>query len=279
MKTIRTANSLRNQLKDWKQKGEEISFIPTMGALHEGHLSLCEAAKKKGGRLVCSIFVNPKQFNKKADFDNYPISIEQDIELLNSVNCDLVFIPSVKEVFPKEFNSELPIDEFDKSMEGEYRPGHFKGMATVVEAFFRLIQPDRAYFGQKDFQQLLIVQKLSKYYQLGIEVIGVPTARAKDGLALSSRNRRLSEEQLKKAATIFKALNFCRENKNHFKPKELRKRAIALLHDSIELEYFDIVEEQGLIEVEDWEKNSSYRALFAGNLAGVRLIDNLSLID
>lgn len=203
-----TVRSLKKHLKTLQKGSKRIGFVPTMGALHEGHLSLLRAAKRRGLITVCSIFVNPTQFNDPNDFEKYPITTEQDLAKLRAIGCDLVFLPSVKEIYPSGTAHKKPIDFgfLATTLEGEHRPGHFDGMAQVVERLLRIIEPDYLFMGLKDYQQQLIVAQLISHRNMGVKLVSLPTLREKDGLAMSSRNVRLGKEARRKAVTLYKEL-------------------------------------------------------------------------
>lgn len=193
MKTLENKQNLELEIKTLKKAGRSIGFVPTMGALHSGHLSLIESAKSQCDVVVCSIFINPTQFNDAKDFDRYPRNYNDDAELLKSVNCDILFLPSVKEIYPDEsFKLNIDFGFLETVLEGKYRPGHFKGVGMVVKRLFELVNPDHAFFGLKDYQQFMVIKKLVEIYQFPIQLHGMPTIREKDGLAMSSRNKLLN---------------------------------------------------------------------------------------
>ncbi|MBT8194997.1 MAG: pantoate--beta-alanine ligase, partial [Bacteroidia bacterium] len=207
MLVIEKKNKLRNKLLEAKTTGKTIGFVPTMGALHSGHLSLIERAKASCDLVVCSIYVNPTQFNNPDDFENYPQTLKTDIDKLDLANCDFVFTPTFDELYESKSDLlDIDLSSLEKNMEGEYRPGHFLGMVTVVKKFFDIIEPDKGFFGEKDFQQLAIIKYMVSYFQLPVEIVGCPTVRENDGLALSSRNALLNKEQREAAPLIYKAL-------------------------------------------------------------------------
>ena len=261
-------------------KGNSVGFVPTMGALHQGHLSLIEVAKKENNLVVVSIFVNPTQFDKQEDLINYPKTIVSDLKLLESAGCDIVYMPSAEEVYENNVQSELfDFDGLEHQMEGKFRKGHFDGVGTIVKRLFEIVQPTRGYFGEKDFQQLQIIRKMVEKEQIPIEIIGCPIYRETDGLAMSSRNTRLTKQHRTIAPFIYKTLKeakskFGTENAttvidwvtNEFKNEPL-----------LELEYFEIAEEntlQSIINKKAMQKYRAFIAVFAGN---IRLIDNISL--
>ena len=248
-----------------------------MGALHQGHASLVEKATAENEIVVVSIFVNPAQFNDPSDLDLYPQTLDQDLELLQNLNTDLVFVPSVIEMYPGDEPEVFDLGGLDKVMEGKYRPGHFNGVAQIVSRLFSLIQPDRAYFGQKDFQQLVIVKRLAEILEMDIKIVECPIVREKDGLAMSSRNIRLSKEERKLAPFLYETLLIARQKVGSHTPEQLKEwvRLQFKEQPEMKLEYFEIVEDKGLVPVEKWDENVNKVACIAVQLGGVRLIDNM----
>lgn len=276
---IKKINELKSQLSLWKEAGQSIAFVPTMGALHQGHLSLLEKAREMADQTVFTIYVNPLQFNKQEDFIKYPNTLQRDLNMLNEGNCSLVYLPIQEELFPTKPTMDYDMGHLGKSMEGEFRPGHFQGMAAVVERFLRIIEPDYALFGEKDFQQYAIVNWLAKSRNLNCEIVLGETYRMENGLAYSSRNFRLNEEELLLAVKLYKNLNYCKLMRNQLDIPELLNLVKKDLEQDFDLEYFKIVDEQSFKELNDWTDSKRPRAFVAANLSGVRLIDNLSLID
>jgi len=280
MKVFKTKEALKSYLDEYRSSNKKIALVPTMGALHQGHLSLIQSAKNNVDLTVCSIFVNPTQFNDVKDLEKYPKPIEQDIELLSAYNCDVLFLPEVKEMYPdNETNWFIDLGKLDTIWEGEKRPGHFQGVTQIVYKLFDLVHPDIAYFGQKDFQQVMVIQKLIDTKQLPIEIIIHPIVRSPQGLALSSRNSRLSEEGKQQALIIHQALSW---TKQHFKEKsiiDLEKEAIHIIQSekSATLEYFAICETRTLEKVDSIEDGKKYVALVVVWIEGVRLLDNMIL--
>jgi pantoate--beta-alanine ligase len=262
-----------------EKKVKSIGFVPTMGALHEGHLQLIKQSKKECEITVCSIFVNPTQFNNATDLANYPNTLKEDLLKLENLNCDAVYIPKVDDLYEEnEKAKEFEFGTLSTTMEGEFRPGHFNGMATIVEKFFNIIKPTKAYFGQKDLQQLQIVKTLAKQTNSEIEIVGVPTIREESGLAMSSRNALLTTEGRKDATLIFECLNYCRANKNkgidflksHTKTKFAENK-------NFELEYVEFVALNTMLPITKWEKENENAICIATYIDGVRLIDNIIL--
>ena len=272
-------NSVQQKLRSLK-KGTRVGFVPTMGALHEGHLSLVEQAKEENDIVVVSIFVNPTQFDKEEDLVNYPKTIDKDLSLLKSVYCDIVLAPSTQEIYQNNIQSQaFNFEGLEHQMEGKFRDGHFNGVGTIVKRLFEIVKPHKAYFGEKDFQQLQIIRSMVKSCKLPIKIVGCDIYREEDGLAMSSRNARLTKkhrnaspfifETLKKAKIKFginNALEVIDWVENEFKK-----------HPLLELEYFEIADEETLKPVKNIESKQKYRAFIAVFAGKIRLIDNISL--
>ncbi len=279
MKVFKTVSSVQKHLNSLNLK-KSLGFVPTMGALHDGHLSIIEKAKKENKFVIVSIFVNPTQFEKQEDLKKYPNQLELDLELLKSKKCDFVFIPSVKEMYTTRIESE-PFDfqGLDKVMEGTSREGHFDGVGTIVKKFFEIIQPHKAYFGEKDFQQLQIIKLMVNKNNLPIQIIPCDIYREKDGLAMSSRNIRLSANSREAAPLIYQTLVKC---KNLFLKKDINKVKISVKNQfknnpDLDLEYFEIADITTLVPSSVKEKNKKYRAFIAVHAGSIRLIDNIAL--
>jgi pantoate--beta-alanine ligase len=280
MNIFKTKKEIKSYLTAQNQQNKTIGFIPTMGALHKGHLSLIQEAKKKNDLVVVSIFINPTQFNNTSDFAKYPKTIENDTQLLNRVFCDVLFLPSADEIYNNNIASEkFDFEGLEDQMEGKFRQGHFDGVATVVKAFFEIINPDIAYFGQKDFQQLQIIKKMVKKYHLNTKIKGCPIFREADGLAMSSRNVRLSKEHRTAAPFIYKTLKEVRDKfnvKNATKATEWVENEFKK-NTFLELEYFTIADEKTLESAESNESDKKYRAFIAVFAGEIRLIDNIQI--
>ncbi|MGW8316756.1 MAG: pantoate--beta-alanine ligase [Bacteroidales bacterium] len=278
MIVYRTKQDLIQHIKTWKDQGKTIGLVPTMGALHEGHASLVHKAGGENDVVVVSIFVNPTQFNDPSDLEHYPRRLEEDLELLQSMKVSIVFTPTVREMYPEEDHRTFDLGGLDQVLEGTFRKGHFTGVAQIVSKLFELIEPTRAYFGQKDFQQLVIVKRLVELLQMKIEIVPCPIVREKDGLALSSRNALLSEEDRKAAPFIYQTLRLAREKKGTMTPEEVRAWISSRFQNQslMRLEYFDIVEDKGLSPVMDWSEPVNKVGCIAVQLGRVRLIDNLN---
>lgn len=273
-----TVSSLQEQLNADRAEGLRIGFVPTMGALHTGHLSLLKRAREENDKIVCSIFVNPSQFNDPKDLEQYPRMPEQDLRLLENVSCDYAFLPSVKEVYPQGIQLlDLDFGILEEVMEGAFRPGHFKGMATVVHRLFEIVRPENAYFGEKDFQQLAIVRNMVQRLQLPVNITGCATLREADGLAMSSRNLLLTKEQRKAAPLIFKALQMVNTFIPHHPPAAVKELVIRFIEQSkfLNVQYFDIVDPLNLISIERWEGVREGQGCIAVLTDGPRLIDTL----
>lgn len=275
---VKTVFELQNMLNELKKSSKSIGFVPTMGALHEGHMRLVHRAAEENDCVVVSIFVNPTQFNNKEDLLHYPRTLEKDLILLDE-NCNkcIVFSPEVSEIYPKDDDFQaIDLEHFDKVLEGKFRPGHFAGVVHVVHNLFKIISPNKAYFGQKDFQQLAIIRFMTKKYGFPIEIVACETLRETDGLAMSSRNMRLNNDEKVDALIIWKTLNFVRENKLNFSPEILNHKAVKFFEKGkLNLEYLEIVNAENLNKTKDWkEPTVCCIAAYCGN---VRLIDNLLL--
>ena len=279
MKVLKSKKTLIDYVERQREMGKKIGFAPTMGALHEGHLSLYKAAKKENDEVISSIFVNPTQFNNPDDFQKYPKTLEKDLELLEKAGVDAVYVPNVEEMYPDGLNSKkYDFDGLENEMEGKYRPGHFDGVGTIVEELFRQVQPHNAYFGEKDYQQLAIIKKMVEKTKLPVKIHGVPTLREEDGLAMSSRNVRLTETQRKEATIIYETLEKVKEWFKVLSVEEIKLRVLEIFRNSnFELEYFIIADEKTLKETDYFYKDKNYRAFIVAYADTVRLIDNMHL--
>lgn len=280
MQIFKNKKALIHCISILKEENKQIGFVPTMGALHQGHLSLVAAAKKNNDISLATIFVNPTQFNKSEDLEKYPKTIENDLNLLRSIDCDIVFIPSVDEIYSNTISSKrYSFGGIENQMEGKFRAGHFDGVATIIQLFFEIIQPNRAYFGEKDYQQLQVVKKLAEQENSNVEVIGCPIFREEDGLAMSSRNMRLSELQRNASPLIYKTLNKVYNLINTKDIKEIYTYVQEQFDKNsfLELEYFTIANQDTLQEVTSIKKGKNHRAFIAVNAGTIRLIDNLLL--
>ena len=279
MEIYRTRNAIKESLRGLRSEGNRIGFVPTMGALHEGHLSLARTLRHHCDVRVCSIFVNPRQFNDPRDYEAYQINIEKDAELLRQEELDILFAPLPEEVYPSCFQTKVQISNLTRPFEGARRPGHFDGVTTVVATLFGIIRPDCAIFGEKDFQQLRVVEQMVEDLGLDIEILRGALVRDSDGLALSSRNIRLSPKGRQDALGIIAALREVHglAKVGERSARKLFDKGMDLL-DSIpgaEVEYLAIVDEATLAEVESVDSTS--RVLVVVQIEGVRLLDNISL--
>jgi pantoate--beta-alanine ligase len=271
---------LQSWLSAERAKGKKIGFVPTMGALHDGHLELVRMAKRDGDLAVASIFVNPTQFNDPLDLEKYPRTPEKDAALLLSADCGALFMPPVEEVYPPGLDVAIDLDfrHLDKVMEGEFRPGHFAGMATVVHRLLDIVQPQRLYMGQKDYQQLSIVRDMIRQLNLPVELVMCPTVRESDGLAMSSRNMRLTPEMRAKAPVIHQTLLWVKTAFERQQAAEIQAEAMKKMSDAgLRPEYFDLVDGVSLLPVENWNDSDFVVACTAAFAGEVRLIDNLVL--
>jgi len=263
-----------------RNENRTIGFVPTMGALHEGHLSLIAKAKASCDVVVCSIFVNPTQFNDPKDLLLYPRTEEADITLLKDAGCDVVFVPTVSTIYPEgQRVQDYNFGTLTSEWEGRFRPGHFNGVITVVKRLFEIVLPHKSFFGKKDFQQYSVIREWVKRYEVDVEVVGCDTIRASSGLALSSRNKRLSEEQVILATAFSKALLFLQENKLNNNVEALLAEAFELFieKEQIELQYFTVANSETLEQLDKLSDAKHQVALIAGFIGGVRLIDELEL--
>ncbi len=256
-----------------------IGFVPTMGALHQGHLSLVDQSKLENNLTLVSIFVNPTQFNDPQDFKNYPITVDADLKLLSELSVDAVFIPSVQEMYPDLVKESFHVPILTETLEAKMRPGHFDGVITIIRKLFDLAQATRVYLGEKDFQQLSIIQAWVKKEKRSEIIVPCPTLRETNGLAMSSRNLRLSGEGRKMATLIYQILSEVKNQKNIQSPPELEiwARSEFLLHSAFQLEYFEIIDAQTFAPLADWQDSTHPLAVVATFLEGVRLIDNMRL--
>lgn len=268
---------LRTFLKEIKSLNQSVGFVPTMGALHNGHISLIEASRKACNVTICSIFVNPTQFNDKADLERYPRMPEKDAQFLEKANCDVLFLPSVEEIYPKQDNTIFDFGFLDKTLDGKHRPGHFNGVAQVVKRLFEIVEPNKAFFGEKDFQQVMIVKALVNQLEMDVEIIACPILRESSGLAMSSRNALLTAVEKEKADLI---------------PKLMQKAKMIAVENGIEaakifidnetckisimkLDYFEICNSENLEELKELNSGKKAIALIALFVGKIRLIDNL----
>jgi pantoate--beta-alanine ligase len=279
MKIFTVAANLQQYLTELATT-KTIGFVPTMGALHSGHISLIDISKSTNNITVCSIFVNPAQFNNSADFEKYPITTEADIEVLKEAGCDVLFLPSVAEMYPSDTKDDkiYELGFLEHVFEGKYRPGHFKGVCKAVHRLLDIVICHNVYIGQKDYQQCMVIKKLAEIIDIKVNIIVCPTLRAANGLALSSRNQRLSTIGKEKAALIYQCMEFIQQHLKSGNLTMLKQSAqIALTNDGFKIDYFEIVHANTLSVVDVWDGDSKLVCIVAAYLEDVRLIDNLPL--
>lgn len=281
MLVTQTVLGIQNTILPLKEKGNSVGFVPTMGALHQGHISLVEECKKENDICVVSIFVNPTQFNNKEDLEKYPRNIEKDTALLKSAGADIVFVPSVDEIYPEPDTRRFNFGQLDKVMEGKFRPGHFNGVAQVVSRLFDIVKPDKAYFGEKDFQQLAIIREMVRQSNMPVSIVPMPIKREDSGLAMSSRNQRLTGQQRSDAASIYKYLS---DSKAFAKGKPVSDTIDYVVNninqtDSLIVEYYDIVDGNTLQSIKQWSDTKYAVGCIAVFCGEVRLIDNITYFN
>lgn len=277
METITNSEELRRALGSRDRSG--IGFVPTMGALHAGHRSLVERARRECATVVVSVFVNPTQFNDKTDLKNYPRTPEADLRLLEEVGADYVFMPSVEEVYPEPDTRTFDFGMIDKVMEGATRPGHFNGVAQVVSRLFDLIKPAKAYFGEKDFQQIAVIRDMVRQLNIPVEIIPCPIVRGEDGLALSSRNTLLDTDHRTAAPYIYKVLKAAVEKSHQTTPDQLAAWVTAQVESNplLKVIYFQVVDAATMQQVRTWEESPAIQGCIAVQAGDIRLIDNIKL--
>ena len=277
MKIYKTTKGLENALRALRAESKTIGLVPTMGALHAGHLSLVERCVAENDVCVVSVFVNPTQFNNQTDLEKYPRTLEADAALLAGAKCSILFAPSVKQIYPKPDTRVFDFGQLDKVMEGVHRPGHFNGVGQVVSRLFDIVKPGKAYFGEKDYQQLAIIRKMVKDYKYPIEIVGCPIVREKDGMALSSRNMRLSKDERKRAVRISQTLFKSVEMAATKSLEEVKQWVIDEINkDSIlNVEYYEIVNSETMQSVKSWKDADKITGCITVYCGEVRLIDNI----
>ena len=277
METITNSEELRRALGSRDRSG--IGFVPTMGALHAGHRSLVERARRECATVVVSVFVNPTQFNDKTDLKNYPRTPEADLRLLEEVGADYVFMPSVEEVYPEPDTRTFDFGMIDKVMEGATRLGHFNGVAQVVSRLFDLVKPAKAYFGEKDFQQIAVIREMVRQLRIPVEIIPCPIVRGEDGLALSSRNTLLDTDHRTAAPYIYKVLKAAVEKSHQTTPDQLAAWVTAQVESNplLKVIYFQVVDAATMQQVRTWEESPAIQGCIAVQAGDIRLIDNIKL--
>jgi pantoate--beta-alanine ligase len=282
VKFLRTRKEVNQELSIFQKKQITIGFVPTMGALHEGHLELVRKAKQSSNFVVVSIFVNPTQFNNKEDFENYPNTISKDLELLDQEGVDLVFVPSIEEIYPSQPILSFDFGNIERVLEGAFRPGHFNGVGIVVSKLLNIVKPHQVYFGQKDLQQVMIVRRLVEDLSFNTEIVIIPTVREADGLAMSSRNLRLSFEQRAIAPLLYKALLTAKDEllKGN-KWLAIREKINLMFKEQpgVQLEYFELVSVERFELLEEVSDQSGIAICTAAFIGNIRLIDNISIFD
>ena len=277
MKTIYKVSDLRKELSTVDRKG--VGFVPTMGALHAGHRSLVERARRECATVVVSVFVNPTQFNDKNDLKNYPRTPEADMALLEAAGADYVLMPSVEEIYPEPDGRVFDFGQIDKVMEGATRPGHFNGVAQVVSRLFAIVEPAKAYFGEKDFQQIAVIKAMVKQLSLGVEIVECPIVRGDDGLALSSRNTLLDAEHRKAAPRIYAVISQCTARAAEMTPAELTDWVTREVESDglLKVIYFQAVDALTMQQVEAWSDSDRIQGCIAVQAGEIRLIDNIRI--
>ncbi|MEN9917962.1 MAG: hypothetical protein RL662_398 [Bacteroidota bacterium] len=281
MITLRTVSDIQTTLSSFRAIGKTIGFVPTMGALHDGHLSLVKESSTQNDLTVVSIFVNPTQFNNKEDLEKYPRTLDKDLALLQMANTDIVFAPSVSEIYPDIDNRIFDFGLLDKVMEGKFRQGHFNGVAQVVSRLFDIVQPNKAYFGEKDFQQLAIIRDMVYQHQIPTQIVGMPIRREYSGLAMSSRNQRLTDSQRNIAATIYAALAESKRFVNKASIADTVNYVVDTVNKSelLKVEYFEIVDGNTLQTITEWADTNYAVGCIAAFCGDIRLIDNITYFN
>ncbi|SMD42901.1 pantoate--beta-alanine ligase [Aquiflexum balticum DSM 16537] len=282
MKFLRTKKEVNQELNILQKKQITIGFVPTMGALHDGHLELVKKAKQNSNIVVVSIFVNPTQFNNKEDFENYPNTISKDLELLDQTGVDLVFVPDIQEIYPAQPSLSFDFGKIERVLEGAFRPGHFNGVAIVVSKLLNIVKPHQVYFGQKDLQQVMIVRRLVEDLSFNTEIVIIPTVREADGLAMSSRNLRLSLEQRAIAPLLYKALLKAKDELlkgNNWLAIREKINLMFKEQPGVQLEYFELVSTERFELLEEVSDQSGIAICTAAFIGNIRLIDNISIFD
>jgi pantoate--beta-alanine ligase len=278
---FKTTTPLRKKLEKLSGRNKKMGFVPTMGALHKGHISLIEACKKQFDIVVCSIFVNPTQFNDKKDFEQYPVTIENDIYLLETNNTDILFLPLVNEIYPEGLHQlqHFDIHYLENILEGKYRPGHFQGVCNVVYRLLNIIKPDTIFLGRKDYQQYLVLKTMMRQYFPSTSIVAIDIMREENGLAMSSRNMRLSDDGRNKAAAIHQSLQLIRQNIFEKNIATLKAEAADNLfdHGFNKVDYIEICDAETLLPVDSLHDDKKLIALAAAFIEDVRLIDNILL--
>ncbi len=282
MQLFKETTEFKDFLRSRIIKKTSLGFVPTMGALHEGHLSLIKKAAEQNETVICSIFVNPTQFNDPNDLANYPRTLDADIEKLKTTNCSIVFAPSAEEMYKNDTVDKIPeIGYAENIMEGAFRPGHFKGVVTIVKKLLEIVRPDSAYFGEKDFQQLSIIKDFVRKSNLPVKIIGCEIIRESDGLAMSSRNIRLTVEERIAAPIIYKTLSQINQRISYSTVSEMKKWVINEIESSplLKVDYFEIIDSNTLNQISHWNSSKDIRACIAVKTSKIRLLDNIAIFS
>ncbi|MDP2423831.1 MAG: pantoate--beta-alanine ligase [Bacteroidales bacterium] len=274
---LRTIAQTTQQVGFLRKEGKTIGFVPTMGALHQGHIALIESARRQSDVVVCSIFVNPIQFNDPVDLQRYPRTEEADLNMLGEAGCHIVFIPAVEEIYPEPVTDTYDFGYLDKVMEGAFRPGHFNGVSVVVKRLFDIIRPDLAFFGEKDFQQLTVIRAMVIKSDLPVQIVACPTIREANGLAMSSRNLRLTQENRAIAGNIYRILTEASRMAPQATPEKITEWVYHQIqaYPEMQIEYFSLCDSETLLPVDAWQPGKPARGCIAVYIGGVRLIDNV----
>lgn len=277
MQLLKTKTECNKYITSWRKENKKIGFVPTMGALHRGHLSLVEKSIEENDKTIISIFVNPTQFNNKNDLEKYPRNLDSDIKLLAAYKVDAVFAPEVDEIYPDQGKKHYDLGGLDINMEGKHRPGHFQGVAMVIDKLFNIIEADNAYFGEKDFQQLAIIRYITKKLGYKTNIVGCPIIRDPNGLALSSRNQLLSGECKKQAPKIYEALQHSKNDIKKYPIDQIKKNLVEKLNSiaCFDVEYFEIINAENLQPINDFGISADTIGCVAVWAENVRLIDNI----
>ncbi len=278
MKVLHSIQEVKEFVRSQRSENKTIGFVPTMGALHEGHISLVNQAVNHCDICLVSVFVNPTQFNDPKDLETYPRTLDADCKLLDKAGAKAVFLPTVEEMYPEEDKRTFEVGAVAEVMEGAYRPGHFQGVMQVVSKLFDIVEPDKAFFGEKDFQQIAVIKAMQKLLKLEVEIVACPIVREASGLALSSRNQRLTEEERTIASNIYRVLKESQKLVGAKKPKELVQWVTEELNkiEPLKVEYFEIVNAESLASLEDWSEAKHIQGCITVYCNEVRLIDNIS---
>lgn len=282
MEVFKSISEIRTLVNKYKSEKKTIGLVPTMGALHEGHLQLVSTCNDFCDVTIASIFVNPAQFNNKEDLEKYPATLEEDLKKLENAKCSAVFTPTAREIYPGQTNVNLDFGVLSSQLEGKFRPGHFNGVGLVVSKLFNIIEPHRAFFGQKDLQQFFIIKALRDQLNFPVELTMVPTVREASGLAMSSRNLRLSPEDRSEASLLFKALDEAKEmllQSDEVKTVRMRIQELFNASERLALEYFEVINTIDFTPLEQVTDRENTAMCIAAEIGGVRLIDNLMLIS